>query len=100
MHIVEWEFLPAPDFVAEFLAAYGPDGSWGDLFRRAEGYLGTELTPIAQKPGWFRALDRWQSPAAYAAFRRDFAAEYRRLDVECEQFTAEEIPGENASAVA
>jgi hypothetical protein len=37
------EFRVNTGFVFEFEKAYGPDGDWARLFRRGDGYLGTEL---------------------------------------------------------
>lgn len=90
MHSIEWEFLPKPSSTAEFLAAYGPEGRWVRLFRKAGGYIGTDLVQIADKPGWFRTIDRWVSKDAYAIFRRQFSKEYRVLDAECERLTLQE----------
>ena len=38
-----WEFRVAPGRQAEFERNYGPGGPWIPLFRRAPGYLGSEL---------------------------------------------------------
>jgi hypothetical protein len=43
MHVILWEFTIKPEKQQTFLDAYGPEGNWAQLFRRAEGYLGTEL---------------------------------------------------------
>jgi hypothetical protein len=90
MYCIEWEFLPAPEHVDEFLATYGPAGAWATLFRRADGYLGTELSPVAGRPGWYRTIDRWRSPVDRAAFLAAFGEEYRALDRQCERLTREE----------
>jgi O-acetyl-ADP-ribose deacetylase (regulator of RNase III) len=60
------------------------------LFRRAAGYVGTELEPEPGEPGWYRTTDRWDSEDAYHAFRAAFADEYAALDAQCEALTAEE----------
>lgn len=92
MHLIEWHFLPAEGRAAEFLTAYGEDGDWVRLFRRGAGYLGTELSPLPGRPGWYRCIDRWRSAQDYAAFRRAHAADYAALDAACERLTREEIP--------
>jgi hypothetical protein len=92
VHEIVWEFLPAPGREREFVAAYGEGGAWVALFRRGAGYLGTELRPVADRPGWYRTIDRWASAEAYAAFRDAFAAEYAAIDRACEALTAEERP--------
>lgn len=92
MHVIEWDFLPRPERLDEFLAVYGEDGDWVRLFRRGTGYLGTELRPMADRPGWYRCIDRWRSAKDYAAFRADRAAEYAALDRACERLTQDEVP--------
>jgi heme-degrading monooxygenase HmoA len=97
MHIIEWEFLPALGRGAEFLAAYGSEGVWAKLFRRFEGFLGTELTALSDQPGWYRTTDRWASEAAYHAFRQSFAADYEALDLACQSLTTIERPIKHVS---
>lgn len=92
MHLIQWDFLPAEQQVDEFLAAYGSEGAWVRLFRRGEGYLGTELLPMPGLPGWYRCFDRWRCEEDYAAFRGAHAAEYRALDRKCEGYTRAEVP--------
>jgi extradiol dioxygenase family protein len=90
MHRIEWEFRPAPQHLDEFLATYGPEGAWVVLFSRAEGFVGTELTPITDRPGWYRTIDRWRLPEDHAAFLAAFGEEYRELDRQSERLTLEE----------
>ena len=92
MFTVTWHFLPAPGREKEFLHAYGPDGPWVALFRRARGYLGTDLAPLPGNPGWYRTIDRWISEEDYRAFRAAFGVEYGVIDKACEQLTREERP--------
>ena len=91
MYVIEWEFLPATGRENEFIAAYGPEGTWVELFRKGRGYLGTELRPLVEKPGWYRTVDRWTSQEHYLEFRRQFAAQYAQIDSACELLTAREI---------
>ena len=92
MYEILWEFLPKRGRTAEFVAAYGAEGGWAALFRRGSGYLGTELEPVVERPGWYRTVDRWASEQDYSRFRERFAAEYLALDRDCERLTAEERP--------
>jgi len=85
-----WEFRVRPAFVADFQRAYGPDGDWAALFRRGDGYLGTELHRDVDDPLRFVTVDHWTSREAQAAFHRQFRDEYAQLDDRCEVFTVEE----------
>jgi hypothetical protein len=83
-----WSYVVDPSMREAFERAYGPDGEWVVLFGRSPDYLGTELFRDAD--GAYVTIDRWRSAAAYDAFLRDYAAEYRRLDAACEQLTKSE----------
>ena len=90
-----WRFRPAPNRVAAFEEAYGPEGDWARLFRTADGFLGTTLLKGEGEPAEYLTLDRWVSARAYQAFRRARDNEFTALDGECEELTAlEEEIGE------
>jgi heme-degrading monooxygenase HmoA len=88
MRVIIWEFTVRPEQAPGFEEAYGPAGAWVALFRRAPGYLGTEL--LSAGGGRYLTLDRWADRAAYAAFRESAAADYAALDAHCETLTAGE----------
>jgi heme-degrading monooxygenase HmoA len=90
MFVVIWQFEIAEDQVAGFEAAYGPDGPWAKLFRISPHYLGTELLRDAYVPGSYLTIDRWNSEAAYRAFRKDHDADYEKLDRQCDALTSRE----------
>ena len=71
-------------------APTGRGGDWARLFRRGEGYLGTELLRDAADPGRYLTLDRWTSRAAWESFRAGHLAEYEAIDRLCEALTAAE----------
>lgn len=85
-----WEYEVAPEREEAFRHAYGADGAWVQLFRRALGYLGTTLTPPGPGQEGWRTTDRWESEAAWVIFRRRFSAEYEALDRACESLTVAE----------
>jgi heme-degrading monooxygenase HmoA len=94
-----WSFSVRPDRKAEFESHYGPAGTWARLFRRAPGFLGSELLCDRADANRYLTIDRWESREAWEAFRRQFAAEYERLDREFESLTTAEAPlGEFAPA--
>lgn len=90
MFVVVWEFEIAEEKVAAFEAAYGPEGSWAQLFRASPQYRGTELLRDAFMPGCYLTIDRWTSEEDFRAFRRDHDKEYEALDRACDALTAKE----------
>ncbi len=89
--VAVWKFTVAAARVPEFVRAYGPEGDWAELFRRAEGYLATRLVQDLDDDGVFVTIDSWTSQQAYAAFREKFAEEYAALDRRCERLTEDEV---------
>ena len=79
MHVIVWEFTVAADRAGEFEAEYGPDGTWAQLFRRGEGFLGVELV-VGDQPGTYVTIDRWVDRAARERFGATFREEYDTLD--------------------
>jgi heme-degrading monooxygenase HmoA len=90
MFVVVWQFEIAEDKVAGFEAAYGPDGSWAQLFRTSTSYQGTELLRDAYVPGSYLTIDRWSSEEAFRAFRKEHDKEYEALDRKCDALTSRE----------
>ncbi|MBI5502095.1 MAG: antibiotic biosynthesis monooxygenase [Deltaproteobacteria bacterium] len=85
-----WEYVVRGEHAADFLRTYGPDGDWVRLFRRAPGYVSTELLRDRVRPGRFVTVDRWRSKEDWEAFRSAFGAEYEAIDARCEGWTAHE----------
>lgn len=88
--IYKWEFTAAPGKADEFRKLYGADGAWVKLFRRAQGYVRSELLQDKADPQRFITVDHWESEEAWRAFREKFQHEYEDLDVLCEQVTVKE----------
>jgi heme-degrading monooxygenase HmoA len=89
MQIV-WEFIVREESVEEFQAAYGPQGSWVELFKRGEGFIGTVLLRSDMSSNKFLTIDRWKDVASYKDFRQQFAAEYAELDARLDGLTISE----------
>ena len=70
-----WEFAVAPAKQTEFEEHYGPDGTWVQLFRRSNGYLGSELFQDRSDPLHYLTIDRWKSRDAWLTFRREHRAD-------------------------
>ena len=92
MYIIVWRFRPADGRESEFERAYGPSGDWALLFRRDDGYVGTELLQHSEDSTEYLTLDRWVSRTAYETFRSRLSSEYQRLDRLFEELTEEETP--------
>ena len=90
MFVRVWEYEVPLDRTAAFTTAYAPDGPWGELFRRAGGFLGTELYRDSGRPGRYLTIDRWQSEAAFVSAKAALADDYAALDRCCEAYTSEE----------
>lgn len=91
MYVIVWEFEAEPHHRREFERAYGPAGVWVQLFRRAEGFVDTELLRDEQTPGRYLTIDRWESRPSYDAFRQQFAADYEITDRACAALTVREM---------
>ena len=85
-----WEFMVSPKHTVEFERAYGPAGEWAALFRRAPGYVRTELLRDPSRPDRYLTFDFWESRGHWEDFRTRFAEEYEALDAKCEGWTVSE----------
>jgi heme-degrading monooxygenase HmoA len=90
MHIILWEFAVRKEHIQEFILAYGASGDWAKLFRRAEGYLGTELLRSSLDPEIFLTIDRWESAACFEKFQERLGEQYKELDARCSEYTSSE----------
>ena len=76
-------------FVIDHLLFHFKSGR-ASLFRRAEGYLGTELLRSSDDANVFVTVDRWESAACFEIFQERFGAEYKKLDALFEHYTSSE----------
>jgi heme-degrading monooxygenase HmoA len=86
-----WEYVVAPDKLAEFERIYGPVGDWVRLLSKAPGYVRTELHRDRAEPHRFVTIDYWESEPAWTAFRTEFAASFEALDARCASLTTWEV---------
>lgn len=77
-YVILWTYDVPVDAAAEFIAAYGADGDWAQLFAKGAGFIGTELYQDGQR---FVTIDRWVSEDAFNAFQAAFGDQYKTLDV-------------------
>ena len=90
MFVVIWQFEVAEEKIPAFEAAYGPEGSWAQLFRLSPQYQGTELLRDAYVPGCYLTIDRWSSEENFREFRKQHDQEYEALDRSCDDLTSRE----------
>jgi heme-degrading monooxygenase HmoA len=88
-HVRLWRFVVPPAKEAQFIATYGPDGDWAQLFREAPGFLRTELW--RGEDGSFLTADHWQSSDDFEKFQANFGPRYAALDAQLEGLATEEI---------
>jgi heme-degrading monooxygenase HmoA len=85
-----WEYVVPSARRESFERVYGPEGDWARLFRRASGYIRTELHHDRDDAERYLTLDYWESAAAWEAFRAGFAREYEALDARAAELTTRE----------
>ena len=88
MYVAVWKFIVFPEHADDFEHHYGPNGTWVQLFRKAPGYVRTEL--FRGDAGEYLTLDYWENADAFRAFRETHAEEYARLDEELAKLTERE----------
>ena len=80
MYLRVWEYEVQAGQVDEFIAEYGAQGAWAQLFWRAEGFAGTRLLRDVDRAGRFLTIDRWADASCWEAFMDRWGEEYRELD--------------------
>lgn len=91
MYLIIWEYQAKEDCVAAFEEIYGENGQWAQLFRKNDGYVGTELLYDSSQLHRYMTIDRWISRKAYETFLSNWKEDYDQLDVQCEGLTAQEV---------
>ena len=90
MYIILWEYTVKSGQEAEFEKIYGASGDWIQLFKEAEGYLGSTLIRDPDTPRHYITIDHWASSKAYNAFHKKYHAAYKALDARCRSLTERE----------
>jgi heme-degrading monooxygenase HmoA len=91
MLVIIWEYQVKAERVAEFELIYSANGTWAELFRKAEGYQGTELLRDLSDSRHYITIDRWDSADHYELFLLQWKTEYAELDAHCEGLTEKEF---------
>lgn len=85
-----WEYIVKEEHLEEFKRIYGLAGNWVQLFRRADGYIATNLHQDISDPKRFITVDFWNTKEDRNNFRKQFSKEFELLDQHCESFTERE----------
>jgi|SRR4030095_10992641 len=85
-----WEFTVKEEHVMKFEEAYGPGGKWAELFKKAEGYIRTELFHNNLEQQKYIMIDYWKSRGYKDDFMMKFTDDYAKIDKECAEFTSDE----------
>jgi heme-degrading monooxygenase HmoA len=80
----------SPHTAPAFERTYGSDGDWARFFASDPAYRGSELWRSLDHPAQYVVVDRWDSRAAYDAFRRERSAEYDERSAACARLYASE----------
>lgn len=88
MIAILWRYRPATGQERQFEAAYGSGGAWADLFRKAPGYIRTDL--LRGNSGEYLTIDYWQDMECWDTFSASFQDQYERLDRVCDVLTRSE----------
>lgn len=90
MFVILWEYEVKPGSEERFQTAYGPNGSWVQLFQSDPRFRGTQLLPDPSRVLCYFTLDFWDSEAAYQDFLEAKRAAYEELDRSNEALTRRE----------
>lgn len=89
-HIRIWRYNVAAEQQETFVHHYATEGTWTQLFQRADGYLGTTLWQDANDESLWYTQDRWRSEADFRKFEHDFGTVYAQLDQQLDGIATEE----------
>jgi quinol monooxygenase YgiN len=84
---IAWVIEAQPERLLEFQKAYGMNGDWVQLFRKAEGYIETALMRDTENVNRFLIIDRWHDLSSFDSFKRRYEMAYNELDHRCEEIT-------------
>lgn len=90
MYIIVWKYLVKQGKAREFEEAYGLEGAWVQLFRKAPAYQGTELLIDSSAPLTYVTIDHWDDRTSYESFLLQHRKEYDSIDSRCNDLTRSE----------
>ena len=90
MYVIIWEYRVRAEDIVEFERIYHPRGIWAELFKKGNGYLGTELLRDPIDLHHYITIDRWASSEDHELFLAQWKKEYESLDSQCQGLTEHE----------
>lgn len=76
--------------LSKFEKIYGPEGDWVQLFKKAKGYIATDLHQDISNANRFITIDSWNTKEDRDDFRKKYSKEFELLDKHCDGFTVRE----------
>lgn len=86
-----WEYRVSQEHQESFEKFYGAEGDWAMLFGQSAEFRGTILLRDRAVEGRYLTIDSWSEASAFERFMERYGAEYKALDVRCEEWTAYEM---------
>jgi hypothetical protein len=85
-----WEFTVKAEHKMTFEELYNPGGKWTELFKKANGYIRSELLHDSLDSSKYITIDYWNSSVDRGKFTLEFSDAYKALDSQCGAFTLKE----------
>ncbi|MBL8099026.1 MAG: antibiotic biosynthesis monooxygenase [Anaerolineales bacterium] len=90
MFNIIWQYQVKEEHKIKFEEIYSTNGLWADLFKRSQGYLGTELFQDEINSQFYLTIDHWKSKQDFESFQSQWQEAYKLLDEQCEGLTEKE----------
>lgn len=85
-----WEYTVKTEYKMTFEEFYSPGGRWTQLFKKAKGFIRTELFHDELDSVKYITIDYWVSKSHQNEFILTYANDYKQLDTECAMFATKE----------
>jgi len=79
MYSVIWKYKVKGGSEQRFEKEYGAEGTWNELFRLSQYYIGSYLYKSEEELDVYLLIDSWTDKKSYEDFKRAFADIYIKL---------------------
>ena len=90
MFVAIWKYEVDLNRLEQFEELYGQNGKWVALFKKAAGYINTELVKGISSKNIYISLDKWESQALYEKFYEENKSTIDSIDKEGDELTLSE----------